>query len=231
MTVPIYEKLVSKHGFSGVQKKALELIKKESVILEVGCSSGYLTKALKENLNCKIDAVEIDTKVVKKAKKFTRKLVAGSIEADNVLKQIDGKYDYILLLDVLEHLSNPEKVLRNLKNNLKKNGKVLASTPNIASWPSRKDLFLKGKFEYEDSGLFDRSHIHFFTYKTFVGLFKKAGFSITSIYPAVIHLPLQITLQKIQFIGEYFFRSFYNMIANLFPNLAYFHFLIEAKRK
>jgi 2-polyprenyl-3-methyl-5-hydroxy-6-metoxy-1,4-benzoquinol methylase len=231
MSTPIYERLVKKHGFSEVQKRALELIKKGSMILEIGCSSGFLTRFLKENQNCQIDAVEKDGKAAEKAKKYTRRIIVGSIEDERILRQIEERHDYILLLDVLEHLYNPEKVLKLLQKNLKKEGKILASTPNIASWPSRKDLFLKGKFEYEESGLFDKTHIHFFTYQTFVKLFEEAGFKVIAVYPEIIRLPLQLTLTKIPVIGTYFFTSFYKKMASLFPNLAYFHFLVAAQAK
>jgi 2-polyprenyl-3-methyl-5-hydroxy-6-metoxy-1,4-benzoquinol methylase len=231
MNTPIYERLVQERGFSEVQKKALELIRKGSLILEIGCSSGFLTCFLRENLNCQIDAVEKDMEAAKKAKKFARRLVVGSIEDENILKQVTDQYDYILLLDVFEHLAGPEKVLKALRKNLKTDGKILASTPNIASWPSRKDLFLKGKFEYEESGLFDRTHIHFFTYKTFIKLFEEVGFIPISVYPEIIRLPFQLTLQKIPFVGTRLFSGFYTKMASLFPNLAYFHFLIEAKRQ
>jgi len=231
MSTPIYERLVKEHGFSEVQRRALKLIKKNSLILEIGCSSGFLTRFLRENLNCQIDAVEKDMEVAEKAKRFARRMIAGSIEDEGALRQITDQYDYILLLDVLEHLFNPEKVLKALRKNLKKDGKILASTPNIASWPSRKDLFLKGKFEYEESGLFDRTHIHFFTYKTFIKLFEEVGFTAISVYPEIIRLPFQLTLQKIPFVGTRLFSGFYTKMASLFPNLAYFHFLIEAKRQ
>ncbi|OGD86115.1 hypothetical protein A2Z23_00455 [Candidatus Curtissbacteria bacterium RBG_16_39_7] len=231
MNTPIYEILVREHGFSEVQKKALELIKKDSFILEIGCSSGFITRFLKENLNCRVDAIEKDVEVVKKAKEFARKIIVGSIEDEDILKQVTDQYDYILLLDVLEHLFNSEKVLKTLRKNLRKNGKILASTPNITSWPARKDLFLKGKFEYEESGLFDRTHIHFFTYKTFIRLFEESGFTIIAVHPEIIRLPLQLTLQKIPILGTYFFSGFYKKMASFFPNLAYFHFLIEAKTK
>jgi len=231
MTIPVYEELVKKHGFSEVQKKALGLVRENSLVLEIGCSSGYITRFLAEKLKCKIDAVEKEIDAAEKARKFTRRLIVSSIEDKNTLLQVTDQYDYILLLDVLEHLTDPEMIVKSLRKNLKEDGEILASTPNIASWPSRKDLFFKGKFEYEESGLFDRTHIHFFTYKTFIKLFEESGLSVTSVYPGIIHLPFQLTLQRVPIIGTYFFSSFYTKISSFFPNLGYFHFLIVAKKK
>jgi 2-polyprenyl-3-methyl-5-hydroxy-6-metoxy-1,4-benzoquinol methylase len=91
-----------------------------------------------------------------------------------------GAPDLVLFLDVLEHLLRPEEVLARLTANMPANGTVIVSLPNVAHWSVSAPLFFKGRFQYEDSGLLDRTHLRFFTRKTAMELVNSAGFTVTS---------------------------------------------------
>lgn len=163
-------------------KWAYDKIKKESKILEIGSSNGRLTKHLKEELNCSVDIIEINAEAGASAKKFARKAYLGSEEGDiESLKCIQSlgeeTYDYIVLLDVLEHLLKPEVVLQQLKVHLNDNGSILISIPNIAHNSIIINL-MQNKFEYTELGILDNTHLHFFTNSSFKELVENLGFYI-----------------------------------------------------
>jgi 2-polyprenyl-3-methyl-5-hydroxy-6-metoxy-1,4-benzoquinol methylase len=90
-----------------------------------------------------------------------------------------GAPDLVLFLDVLEHLPRPEEVLARLTVNMPANGTVIVSLPNVAHWSVSTPLFFKGRFQYEDAGLLDRTHLRFFTRESAMELMNSAGFTVT----------------------------------------------------
>jgi hypothetical protein len=86
--------------------------------------------------------------------------------------------DYILILDVIEHLTNPEEFINNLikKINIKRT-KVIVSTGNVCFFVTRLMMML-GQFNYGTRGILDRTHTRLFTIASFRRLFKYARFAI-----------------------------------------------------
>lgn len=157
------------------------MIEPNSKVLEFGCAYGRLTKYLKEELNCIIDIIEIDEEAGKIAKQYSNQSIIGqegNIETYTWLKKLQGnQYDYIIFADVLEHLKEPEQVLKKCKILLQSTGSILLSVPNIAHNDIIYDL-LENKFCYRDVGLLDSTHIHFFTYYTLCDMIQKCGYKI-----------------------------------------------------
>ncbi|TSC85388.1 MAG: type 11 methyltransferase [Microgenomates group bacterium Gr01-1014_7] len=222
----IYQQLVEKHGLSPAQKIIISLVDSGKV-LEIGSSSGYLTKEFVKK-GCKVDVVEINKEDAKEAGKLATFTFVGSIEDENIQKILKEDYDFIICADVLEHLVDPEKVLGFFKRKLKKNGQILISIPNIAFWNSRIEL-LKGRFEYQQSGLFDKTHLRFYTYNSFLKLLQKIGFKIVAIFPAETKIPFEYSLKKIPLVGWILVRFIKPPIIKAFPNLTYYHYVIQAK--
>ncbi len=212
-----YTKIIDKYGL-GDKKRILNKIRKETEILEIGCSSGYVTKVLTEELDCKVDCVEIDKEAAALASRYARDLYVGSVEDNALLKKIIHKYDFILFLDVLEHLVDPMGTLKNIKRYLKPDGAVLAMIPNIAHWKMRLNLLL-GKFDYEEDGIMDKTHLRFFTHKTCRELFHEAGFSIKED---------EVSVGVITFSFKGFLKS---LMMGLLPNFFARHFIIVAVPK
>jgi len=128
--------------------QAVQLITPSSTVLEIGCATGYIGKFLKEKRGCKMLAVEIDKEAAELAKPYYEKIIVGDIEDEKTLEQLPAKFfDYILCMNVLEHLKEPEKVLVNLKKFLKSDGYLIAGIPNVAHWSIRFKLLL-GNFDY-----------------------------------------------------------------------------------
>ena len=87
-------------------------------------------------------------------------------------------FDYIILADVLEHLHDPERILQKLLPYLKEDGSILCSVPNILNRHVISGL-LRGKLEYQDAGILDRTHLRFFTMDSIVRVFERCGMEVT----------------------------------------------------
>ena len=90
-------------------------------------------------------------------------------------------YDYLLLLDVIEHLKNPEQFLDRLRAQFDYTPPtIVLSTPNVAFIVQRLMLLL-GQFNYGKAGILDRTHTRLFTFRSLRHLLVDAGFRISDI--------------------------------------------------
>lgn len=160
-------------------------IQEETKVLEFGPANGRLTKYLKFQKNCKVTIVELDKEAGKEASCYATKAYIGN-EYGNIENyywtKTKEKFDYIIFADVLEHLSNPQKVLGVCKEFLEPTGRILVSIPNVAHNSVIIDM-LNDKFEYDEVGLLDRTHIHFFTLKTFQKMISLLDIYIAEMIP------------------------------------------------
>nr|WP_308647537.1 methyltransferase domain-containing protein [uncultured Agathobacter sp.] len=147
----------------------------EFTVLEVGCDMGANLLGIKNaHPNCKIYGYEINRNSVEIGEHIAE-IVYGNIEDEAV--HFDTKFDYIIFGDVLEHLHNPMKTIEYCKTLLNREGRIIASIPNIMHISVMEQL-LKGEFRYTDVGLLDKTHIHLFTQKEIVRMFTEAGYEI-----------------------------------------------------
>jgi O-antigen biosynthesis protein len=121
---------------------------KNKKILDVGC--GFGNKKLAENNS--VLGIDISNIALKEAEKRYEKALKRDIEKGLRLKE---KFDVIFLLDILEHIKNPEKLLRNCKNLIKKEGRIIINVPNSYNLFNRV-IWIKNK----KIDLTDRAHIH-----------------------------------------------------------------------
>lgn len=146
---------------------------KDIKVLEIGCACGASLLNIKnEYPNSEIYGIEINKDSAKIASCFAD-IRDENIENSN-LTYDEGFFDYIILADVLEHLYEPEMVLRNLKKYLKDDGYILASIPNVMHYSVIRDL-LNGNWTYQDAGILDRTHVRFFTKNEILKMFSNIG--------------------------------------------------------
>ncbi len=151
----------------------VEWIPEQSRVLDVGCGVGVLGEWLTKNKGCSVDGLEFHEQAVKVAKQRIKQVYHLNLEDHKKLKDIKGGYDVITLVDVLEHCLTPKEVLHILKFKLNKGGKILISLPNVAHHSVRFGL-LRGRFEYADSGILDKTHVAFYTRENIELLLNKA---------------------------------------------------------
>ncbi|MDN4620954.1 methyltransferase domain-containing protein [Paenibacillus sp. PsM32] len=177
------QKFVEKWGFNSkyssyIRTDVLSLIDlhdpNENIrVLEVGCACGGTLLEVKNRYkNSEIYGIELNPNSAAIAALFAQ-VSASNIEKDMEFEE--GFFDYIILPDVLEHLNDPWMVIENLKKYLKNNGKVISSIPNVMHHSVIKSL-LNGRWEYEDAGLLDRTHVRFFTGFEIQKMFEDAGY-------------------------------------------------------
>lgn len=158
-------------------------ISRDSRVLELGTATGYFSRFLKEQLNCTIDGAELDADMAKTAREYCQTLFVGNLEQERLSDHFPpAAYDFVICADVLEHLYNPETLLKQLKALLKPAGRVVISIPNVGYAGLILDL-IEGGFQYRDEGILDRTHIRFFTRGSFTGLLSTLGYEVDSVEP------------------------------------------------
>ncbi len=139
-------------------------------VLEVGCAAGVLGARLKRELGAEHYAgVELAERPAAEAAEVLDRVVQGDVEglaAEGSLgARLGGPFDLVVMADVIEHLVDPWAVLERIADDLADGGWVAGSIPNAGN-VSMVFRLLTDRFEYEEAGLFDRTHLRFFTERT-----------------------------------------------------------------
>lgn len=145
------------------------------VVLDAGCASGYVGAFVKKHDNYVV-GLDSTKRDVELAKKVLDEAYLFDLESENKI-EFFRKFDFIIFTEVIEHLFEPEKVLKKLVSWLKPGGQILITTPNFAHFYNRWNI-LWGKFEYQEDTVINRSHVHFFTYDTLKKLIISCGLEI-----------------------------------------------------
>lgn len=179
--------------------KIFQYIEKGSKVLDIGCSSGNFGKVLIEEKGCVVDGIELDLDDYKVAKKHLRNVYHLNIETDN-LDEISDTYDYIYFGDVIEHLVTPAPTLRRIHHLLKPNGQLVFSIPNMAHLSVRL-MVLQGSIIRGETGLLDKTHLHFYTTAEVERVLKEAGYDLIHFDPVLKDLPRQIIDKELAAVG------------------------------
>lgn len=149
--------------------------------LDIGCAAGMLGAGLlREGIVGACDGIELNAEAAQLAQSRLRKVWSGSIEslADEIPWQ---QYDLIILADVLEHLADPWAALRLLQARTAPGCKLMLSVPNVRHYKVSLPLLFKGEFRYEDAGIMDRTHLHFFTRGSLEDIVRECGWTIRAL--------------------------------------------------
>lgn len=145
-------------------------------VLDVGCGDGTLGMLLKERADS-VRAVGCDLSegAVEYSRPWYDKVFQVNIEEDDLREKAgeDG-FDYVICVEVIEHVMHPGAALTKCKELLSPNGYLIVSFPNIAWWKYRLSL-LRGHFPEESRFYHHAEHLHDFTMHSFSKLLKDAG--------------------------------------------------------
>lgn len=154
--------------------QVVDLVGTEKRVLDIGCSTGALGRALKSRSN-RVWGIEIDPQAAKIAERDLEQAVVGDLESMDVFSHFEaGSFDVIIFADVLEHLRDPVAALQKVIPLLSAGGSIVVSLPNVAHGSVRLAL-LEGRFEYRPLGLLDETHLRFFTRRSMEDLLRSAG--------------------------------------------------------
>lgn len=160
-------------------------------LLEIGCGAGNFAQAFRARQPlARYVGVELFEAAAQAAGRIVDRIVCGDIERADALAELDGigegrAYDTLLFGDVLEHLRDPWLVLADLRTRMTDGGVCVACIPNVGHW-SLVEQQLKGRWDYSNTGLLDRTHLRFFTLETAIELFRTAGWQFLDAYPRII---------------------------------------------
>jgi 2-polyprenyl-3-methyl-5-hydroxy-6-metoxy-1,4-benzoquinol methylase len=101
----------------------------------------------------------------------------------------DRAFDCVVFNDVLEHLDDPWRVLRETSSLVAPGGSVVASIPKVRHYSVLLPLALHGRWTYRDSGILDRTHVRFFTRATMVELFETTGWRVEAVTATRLSVP------------------------------------------
>jgi 2-polyprenyl-3-methyl-5-hydroxy-6-metoxy-1,4-benzoquinol methylase len=164
-----------KTGYVSSHSMAIDAVPAHTSVIDLGAGPGGVAKALLAK-GCRVAVVD-------------QRPVAGDIGDASVFLQdlddppvFDSKpYPHILLLDMIEHLRNPELFLQRLRGQFTHETKtVIITTPNIAFLPQRL-MLLAGQFNYGKTGILDLTHTRLFTFRSLRRLLRDHGFRIKTI--------------------------------------------------
>ncbi len=148
-----------------------------SRVLDLGAADGSVAAVLK-TMGCHVTAVEIDPVAAASAQKVCDDVVVADLNELDFLPRFGrGRFDVVLMLDVLEHLLDPASVLARAGTVLTDGGWGVISLPNVAHVSVRLAL-LRGTFPYTDVGLLDRTHLRFFDREGVDQLLRASGWGM-----------------------------------------------------
>jgi O-antigen biosynthesis protein len=168
-----YRRELDPDGHDSLAKIA-RLIAPGSHVLDLGCGPGVLGEYLTRERGCVVDGVEVNPEAASLAQRSYRKVVVEDLESYDFESLGDATYDYIVCADVLEHLHDPTVVARRLSDRLAKNGRILASIPNLAHAGLIAGL-MNGEFRCR------RTHGRFFTRRSLVEWLSELGLSVVAL--------------------------------------------------
>lgn len=156
-----------------------------SSAIDLGCASGLLGKELISDRIVKAcDGIELNPQAARVASDGLRKVWEGAVET--VFETIPWRsYDLIVMADVLEHLADPWQILRALHSNAGEDVNLLISVPNLRHKSVVFPLLFSGRFEYQDAGIMDRTHLHFFTRSSLLKILADTGWKVQKVRPNI----------------------------------------------
>jgi len=197
-------------------KQVAKLIspKKNLKILDIGCNDGTIRNFLPQDIE--YFGVDIDNKLIQQLQQ--KKIKAKQANLNNELLPFQfERFDYILMLDIIEHVINPQELLQQAKQRLKPEGKIIITLPN--------DYHILNKFRFilnkhlTENPFAPFGHLHYFPIKSGENFLKSNGFRVLKKIPIPTTKP-EILPQSIKnFLGKNFPQSFARDVLYLMENV------------
>lgn len=145
-------------------------------VLDVGCGPGDNARLMQAR-GLEVDGVTLSQEEADVAGAFMRKCFVADLEDGLPAEARQRRYDCVVFSHVLEHLRVPEQLVREAAGVLTDEGVVLIAVPNVLNWRQRIE-FIRGRFDYADTGVLDRTHLRFYTFKSAPNLIAEADLTL-----------------------------------------------------
>ncbi|MBV9742465.1 MAG: class I SAM-dependent methyltransferase, partial [Acidobacteriia bacterium] len=178
------------------------------------------------NRTAGIDALPAP-KVASALEQYVRADLESGIQG--ALERLEGgPFDFVLMLDVLEHLRRPERILSQAARALKDNGRIVVSVPNVANITVRL-MLLFGRFNYKERGILDRTHLRFYTHKTASRLVEDSGYEIVEKKTTVMPIELVLGLAPENLVMRAF-NATLAALTRIMPGLLGYQVILVARK-
>ncbi len=161
-------------------KQILDNNRNQSLMhLDLGCGNGFLTnkisKFFKETHG--FDVSESGIEIAKRNSDQNTKFFQTNLNLENIK---EDSYNVVTLIEVIEHVYDPENFLKLIKSKMKKDSKIIISTP-FHGYLKNLAISLMNKFDHHFNPLWLHGHIKFFSKKTLLKIMNKNGFTVSKV--------------------------------------------------
>jgi methionine biosynthesis protein MetW len=144
-------------------------------VLDCGCGAGDNARALSSS-GWDVVGITISSREKEEASRFCSSVYLHNLEL-GLPADVNGNFDLVVFSHVLEHIRNPSKILQDVRKVMASGGRMAVALPNVLYWRYRLQ-FLLGRFEYEETGIMDSTHVHFYTFESGKKLLETNGFRV-----------------------------------------------------
>lgn len=148
-----------------------------SRVLEIGCADGEFSYRCL-NGSAEIWAVEPNEMYIEILKSRGFHKVFSQDFFDCIEELPDGYFDLVVCNDVIEHMVDHERFLMTVKGKIAQGGTLIGSVPNVRYYKVLRDYLFKGEWEYQESGVMDRTHLRWFTFSSLRASFERNGYCV-----------------------------------------------------
>jgi len=198
-------------------------------VLDIGCGEGFFAAELVRDGN-RVSGVDALPEASQKA--ILEQYVSMDLNAPaaTLFEKLEGRqFDRVLLLDVLEHLVQPEQLLSGARAALRNDGFVVVSLPNVANFTVRLMLLL-GCFDYAERGIMDRTHLHFYTRKTARRMLEDCGYEILETRATIVPVEIALGLSPSNFLVRAL-SAMVGVVTAILPKIFGYQFVFLARKK
>jgi methionine biosynthesis protein MetW len=180
-------------------------------VLDLGCATGTTGAALKERQPATVTGIEIEPDYAREAATRLDRVIRDDVET----AAPEGSFDALIAADVLEHLKDPWTALARYAALLEPGGTAVVSLPNVGHWSTYAHL-ARGSWPRRPEGIFDATHLRWFTLRDARELLLQAGLQpervtrrgwiltrgsrLDALAPPLLRVPVLRTLVCFQFI-------------------------------
>jgi len=160
----------------------VQLVGPSKRVLEIGCGPGSITRMLVQQGRCKVTGLELDMTAIEKAAPFCEVIMQADLNSTEWPRLLADAlpFDVVVAADVLEHLYDPWKTLKQMIPFVGPDGCLVISLPHVGH-AAVASCLVNGDFDYRDWGLLDRTHIRFFGLRNIEALFAQADLKIIDV--------------------------------------------------
>lgn len=181
-----------KLDFPSTHSWVVDAVPHGSTVFDIGCSDGHVAASLAAK-GCRV--IGVDQVPPADPRPFARFLMH---DLEHGLPDPEERIDYILALDVIEHLRVPERLLEEIHviSSRNRGARLIISTGNVAFFIVRF-MLLFGKFNYGVRGILDSTHTRLFTFASLSRALRDSAFSVERTVGIPAPFPLALGRNRI----------------------------------